>query len=72
MNNSYDEIKNLLKSSRNMFGEKTKMNETREQLIKLGLLNEQSTVKDTVINELADLRIEQPVAENPGIPRNCW
>ena len=54
MNNSYDEIKNLLKSSRNMFGEKTKMNETREQLIKLGLLNEQSTGKDTVINAKSD------------------
>jgi YesN/AraC family two-component response regulator len=54
MNNSYDEIKNLLKSSRNMLGEKTKMNETREQLIKLGIINEQSIGTGTVINAKSD------------------
>ena len=54
MNNSYDEIKNLLKSSRNMLGEKSKMNETRQQLIKIGLINEQSVGTGTVINAKSD------------------
>ena len=40
MTNSYDEIKNLLKSSRNMLGDKSKINETRDHLIKVGLINE--------------------------------
>ena len=54
MNNSYDEIKNLLKSSRNMLGGKNKMNETREHLIKVGLINEQSVGQGEVINAKSD------------------
>jgi hypothetical protein len=54
MNNSYDEIKNLLKSSRNMLGGKNKMNETREHLIKVGLINEQSVGEGEVINAKSD------------------
>ena len=50
MNNSYDEIKNLLKSSRSMLGEKNKMNETREHLVKMGLINEQPIGQGKVIN----------------------
>jgi len=54
MNNSYDEIKNLLKSSRNMLGDKNKVNETREHLIKVGLINEQSIGQGKVINAKSD------------------
>jgi len=54
MSNSYDEIKQLLKSSRNMLGGQSKMNETREQLVKLGLINEQSIGTNTVINAKSD------------------
>jgi hypothetical protein len=44
MNNSYDEIKKLLNSSREMLGKNDKMNESRQDLIDLGLINEQSTL----------------------------
>lgn len=54
MNNSYDEIKNLLNSSRNMLGEKNKINETREHLIKVGLINEQGIGQGKVINAKSD------------------
>jgi YesN/AraC family two-component response regulator len=54
MNNSYDEIKNLLKSSRNMLGEKNKMNETREHLVRVGLINEQSIGQGKVIDAKSD------------------
>jgi len=54
MSNSYDEIKQLLKSSRNMLGGQAKMNETREELVKLGLINEQSIGTNTVINAKSD------------------
>lgn len=54
MNNSYDEIKNLLKSSRSMLGDKNKVNETREHLIKVGLINEQSIGQGKVINAKSD------------------
>lgn len=54
MNNSYDEIKNLLKSSRSMLGEKNKMNETREHLVKMGLINEQPIGQGKVINAKSD------------------
>lgn len=54
MNNSYDEIKNLLKSSRNMLGEKNKMHETREHLIKVGLINEQPVGQGKVIDAKSD------------------
>ena len=54
MNNSYDEIKNLLKSSRNMLNDKNKVNETREHLIKVGLINEQSIGQGKVINAKSD------------------
>ena len=54
MNNSYDEIKNLLKSSRNMLGEKNKMNETREHLVRVGLINEQSIGQGQIINAKSD------------------
>lgn len=39
MSNQYDEIKKLLESSRNMF-QKDSLNESRETLIKSGLINE--------------------------------
>ena len=54
MSNSYDEIKNLLKSSRNMLGEKNKINETKEHLIKVGLIHEQSIGQGKVINAKSD------------------
>jgi YesN/AraC family two-component response regulator len=54
MNNSYDEIKNLLKSSRSMLGEKNKMNETREHLVRVGLINEQSIGQGKVIDAKSD------------------
>lgn len=54
MNNSYDEIKNLLKSSRNMLGGKNKINETREHLIKVGLINEQPIGQSNIINAKSD------------------
>ena len=54
MNNSYDEIKNLLKSSRNMLGGKNKINETREHLIKVGLINEQPIGQGNIINAKSD------------------
>lgn len=54
MNNSYDEIKNLLKSSRNMLGGQKALKESREQLVKLGLINEQSIGDSTIINAKSD------------------
>ncbi len=54
MNNSYDEIKNLLKSSRNMLGEKNKMNETREHLVRKGLINEQPINQGNIIDAKSD------------------
>jgi hypothetical protein len=43
MNNSYDEIKKLLESSRAMRGDDTLLNEVRSTLKKSGLLTEQGT-----------------------------
>ena len=54
MTNSYDEIKNLLKSSRNMLGEKNKISETREHLIKVGLITEDSVGQGNIINAKSD------------------
>ena len=54
MNNSYDEIKNLLKSSRNMLGGQTKIDEARKELVKLGLINEQSIGTGSIINAKSD------------------
>src|SRR6056300_910384 len=47
MSNQYDEIKKLLESSRNMF-QKDTINESRETLIGLGLLNEMDIKPDNL------------------------
>ena len=41
MNNSYDEIKKLLKSSRQMIGSDLELNQIKESLIKKNILVEQ-------------------------------
>ena len=48
MNNSYDEIKKLLNSSREMLGKQASMNEARQDLIDLGLINEQSALGGSI------------------------
>ena len=47
--NQYDEMKNLLKASREMLG-KSDLNESRKSLIKAGLINEQ----EEVVTDLTD------------------
>lgn len=53
MNNQYDEIKNLLESSRKMLS-KDILNETRENLINSGLINEMDIKPDNLAKSTED------------------
>jgi hypothetical protein len=60
MNNSYDEIKKLLNSSREMLGKQASMNEARQDLIDLGLINEQSALGGSINTLPSANALERP------------
>ena len=55
--NQYDEMKNLLKASREMLG-KSDLNESRKSLIKAGLINEQEDVVTDLTNEPVNVDVD--------------
>jgi len=55
--NQYDEMKNLLKASREMLG-KSDLNESRKSLIKAGLINEQEEVVTDLTNEPVNVDVD--------------
>jgi hypothetical protein len=60
MNNSYDEIKKLLNSSREMLGKQASINEVRQDLIDLGLINEQSALGGSINTLPSANALERP------------
>lgn len=55
--NQYDEMKNLLKASREMLG-KSDLNESRKSLIKAGLINEQEEVVTDLTDEPVNVDVD--------------
>ncbi len=55
--NQYDEMKNLLKASREMMG-KSDLNESRKSLIKAGLINEQEEVVTDLTDEPVNIDVD--------------
>ena len=55
--NQYDEMKNLLKASREMLG-KSDLNESRKSLIKAGLINEQEEVVTDLTDEPVNIDVD--------------
>ena len=55
--NQYDEMKNLLKASREMLG-KSDLNESRKSLIKAGLINEQEDVVTDLTDEPVNVDVD--------------
>lgn len=55
--NQYDEMKNLLKASREMLG-KGDLNESRKSLIKAGLINEQEEVVTDLTDEPVNVDVD--------------
>ena len=55
--NQYDEMKNLLKASREMMG-KGDLNESRKSLIKAGLINEQEEVVTDLTDEPVNIDVD--------------
>ena len=71
MNNSYDEIKKLLRSAREMTGQEQSLREIKEDLIKKNFLNEQGYETATNAmgtprpNVAADVEQEIEMDDNP-------
>lgn len=65
--NQYDEIKKLLDSSRNLLG-KNNLTESRNELIKLGLINEQ--LANDPVNVDADTETEIDIETTPQEDKN--
>lgn len=65
--NQYDEIKKLLNSSRNLLG-KNDLTESRNELIKLGLINEQ--LANDPVNVDADIEGEIDIETTPQEDKN--
>ena len=65
--NQYDEIKKLLDSSRNLLG-KNNLTESRNELIKLGLINEQ--LANDPVNIDADTETEIDIETTPQEDKN--
>ena len=55
--NQYDEMKNLLKASREMLG-KSDLKESRESLVRAGLINEQEEVVTDLTDEPVNIDVD--------------